>query len=228
MKKRPQKIIVAKKSFGFALGFGDLIGLATELQELRLAPPAVTTGKRTRTGDILGFVRGLRLSARLAYFLRDQISHTECEVSWGHLLDDNEASCSSECDIIIHKKGHHRRWNGNDRPIMDFRFVRAVYAKAVVSCKSMLTSVDAKYPKSLKKFGVKRVFLFAECCRDTHLPRLKKAARKAGYAGLCCLYVITTRKPGFTRDEKMYRSFSNGVLKAAVEGEKLRKKTKRR
>jgi len=224
MKTSTRKTKAAKTQFGFALGFGDLIGLATELQELRLAPPAVTTGKGTRTGDILGFVRGLRLSARVAYFLRDQISHTECEVSWGHLLDDNDASCSSECDIIIHKRGHHRRWNGTDRPIMDFRFVRAVHAKAVVSCKSMLTSVDAKYPNSLKKFGVKRVFLFAECCKDTHLPRLKKAARKAGYAGLCCLYVIKTRKPGFTRNEKMYRSFSNGVLKAAVE-ERSQKKT---
>jgi hypothetical protein len=89
----------------------------------------------------------------------------------------------------------------------------------------MLSSVDARYPKSLRKFGVKRVFLFAECCKDTHFPRLKKAARKAGYAGLCCLYLIKTRKPGFTRDEKMYRSFSNGVVKAAVEEKRLQKKT---
>lgn len=212
--RRRRKVTTPKAKFGQAIAFGQLYELAGELKELRLAPPKVTKKKGSRLGEILGFIRGLHLSARLAYFLRDQLSHTNCDVNWGHLLDDNYASCSPECDIIIHDKGQLRRWNGGDRPIMDFRFIRVTHAKAIVSCKSSLTSIDSKYPAILKKFGVKRVFLFAECCKKKDLIRLRKAAKKAGYAGLFCLYLIETGKSNFSRNERDYRAFTNAVLKA--------------
>jgi hypothetical protein len=190
--------------------------MAGELRELRLGPPVVITGGGHRVGDILGFVRGLRLSARLIYFLREQISHTDCEVDWGHLVDDACASCSPECDVIVHKRGHLRRWNGGDRPIMDFRFIRVTHARAVVSCKSVLTSIDRKYPATLKKFGVKRVFLFAECCRHNDLARLRKTAKKAGYAGVFCLYLTETGNPRIKRSDRDYRAFTDAVIKIAA------------
>src|SRR6266496_950154 len=214
-RKRPAAVTTPKHKFGQAIAFGKLYELAGELKELRLAPPEVTKKKGSRLGEILGFIRGLHLSARLIYFLRDQLSHTNCDVNWGHLLDGNDASCSPECDIIIHDKGYLGRWNGGDRPVMDFRFIRVTSAKAVVSCKSLLTSIDQKYPATLRKFGVKKVFLFAECCKKRHLARLRKTARAAGYAGVYCLYLIETGKSDFQRNEREYEAFTNAVLKAA-------------
>lgn len=210
-----RSIKAPKHKFGQALAFGALYEMAGELRELRLGPPKVKKKKGSRSGDILGFVRGLRLSARLAYFLREQISHTECDVNWGHLVDDECASCSPECDVIIHKRGQLRRWNGGDRPIMDFRFIRVAHAKLVVSCKSVLTSIDRGYPATLKKFGVKRVLLFAECCKKKDLQRLRRTAKKAGYAGVYCLYLTESGTPEIRRNDRDYQSLTNAIIRAA-------------
>jgi hypothetical protein len=212
--------------FGTTLGCTQLNELAAELRSLRQAPPQITRrpgrprpGGRPRRGrregDILGFVRGLRISAKVTYFLRERLSsHTEFDVNWGHLLDNNLAFCSPECDIVIHSKGHHQRWNGNEHPIMDFRFILASSAKIVVSCKSSLTSIDKAYPVILKRFGVKNVFLFAECCEAKRYNALKASAKKAGYAGLCCLYFTTTADPGFKVNEQLYEDFVSAILKS--------------
>jgi hypothetical protein len=199
-------------SFGESLGFVQLAELATEFFELRQSPPVVTRTPGHREGDILGFVRGLRLSARLIYFLRERLSHTEYKVSWGHLLDKNLASCSPECDIIIHAKGHIKRWNGGEMPVMDFRFVPASTARVVISCKSALSAIDRRYPGQLRGFGVRNVLLFAECCEAGRFTGLERSAKAAGYKSLCCLYL--TEGQQIIRDEKQYAKFVKTVLKA--------------
>jgi len=210
-------------SVGKILKVEQLIGLTADLQKLRSNPPLVkrTKGrgehkKGKREGDILDFVRGLRLSAGVIYFLRERLSSTDLEVNWGHLLDQGESSCSPECDVIIHTKGHVRKWNGNEKPIMDFRFVSAANVRAVVSCKSQLraTGIDRAYPKDLKKYGVKNIFLFAECCDETQFPGLRKKAREAGYCGLCCLYLTQAQNSSFRTDELMYDAFGTAALRA--------------
>jgi hypothetical protein len=182
----------------------------------------VKRGDGKYEGDILGFVKGLRLSARVIYFLRERLSSTDLEVNWGHLLDQGESSCSPECDVIVHTKGHVQKWNGNQNPIMDFRFVSAGNARAVVSCKSNLTAIDKAYPKDLKKYGVRKIFLFAECCEETQFPVLLKKAKQAGYSGLWCLYLTQAQSPTFKTDESMYDAFGAAVLKAVKRRRRMR------
>lgn len=203
-------------TFGASLGIEQLVGLAAELQKLRHHPPLVKRADGKYEGDILGFVRGLRLSARVIYFLRERLSRTELEVSWGHILDTNEQSCSPECDVIIHTKGHIRKWNGNggDKPVMEFKFIDASSVRAVVSCKSLLNSIDQNYPAALKVFGVQSVFLFAECCRESRWVGLHKKARKVGYRGASCLYFTEEDESLIKTDESMYVSFGESVVKA--------------
>lgn len=196
---------------GKGLKTEELRGLVEELQCLREHPPIVSKGKGIYQGNILGFVRGLRLSVRIIYFLREALSDTDYEINWGHLLNPDESSCSPECDIIVHTKGYVRKWNGHgDHTIMDFRFIKAEKAKAVISCKSVLNRVDKEYPKTLKKFGIENIFLFAECCKDTRYESMKEKAQKAGYAGLWCLY-FTTKENDYKTDENEYIDFLNAI-----------------
>jgi hypothetical protein len=202
-----------KHRFGTALSFAQLKELATELQELRVSPPDVQAHEGRRLGEILRFVRGLRFSARVIYFLREQLSHTNLDVSWGHLLDRDQAFCSPECDIIIHDKGYVKKWNGNEHPIMDFRFISVEKAKAVVSCKSLLTAIDREYPKDMKACGVKNVLLLAECCKTDQFEKIKEAAKKAGYSGFWCLYFLTKDGIGFETREALYADFVKAVIR---------------
>jgi hypothetical protein len=202
--------------FGQTLSLEALSGLTAELKMLRQYPPVTQRSPGRYEGDILGFVRGLRLSARVLYFLREHLSDTGLDVCWGHLLSENEDSCSPECDIIVHDKGIVRRWNGFENPIMNFTFVRANAARIVISCKSVLTSIDTDYPKSLRKHGVKQVFLFAESCRASQLGALRKKARAAGYAGVWCLYTTgDTQSSIFSTDEGMLIEFGQKIIVAA-------------
>jgi hypothetical protein len=209
-----------KMKFGEMLSVEQLVGLTAELQKVRHHPPLTRRHDGKYEGDILGFVKGLRLSARVIYFLRECLSETDFEVNWGHLLNAEEQACSPECDVVIHAKGHVRKWNGGEQPIMDFKFIRAQGVRAVVSCKSRLDSIDASYPKALKQFGIRKVFLFAECCRHDRLSALQKQAVKAGYGGLWCLYT-TEKEPEeekdnltFRTDEAMYVEFGKAIRQA--------------
>lgn len=213
MTKTRKSVVKSSERFGETLGLQQLTALAAELQALRTSPPIVTKTPGHHEGDILGFVKGLRLSAKMAYFLGEKLSHLDYEISWGHLLDSNLASCSPECDIVIHSRGCHRQWNGgNDHPIMDFRFILAASAKVVISCKSVITSVDKTYPALLKKYGVKHVFLVAECCDAKKYESLSKSAKAAGYAGLLCLYFTMPKSAGFKCDETLYLRFVESIL----------------
>ena len=199
---------------GVSLAIEQLVGLSSQLQLLHDHPPLVKRSDGKYEGDILGFVKGLRLSARVIYFLRERLSSVDLEVSWGHILDKDEKACSPECDVLIHKKGCVGRWNGSEKPIMDFKFVKASSVLAVISCKSKLTAIDRDYPTSLKKYGVKKVFLLAECCDESQLKSLKRRAYKAGYKGLWVLYSVE-KSTGYVRtDELELKNFGDKIFKS--------------
>ena len=199
---------------GAGLSVEQLVGLSRELQCLREHPPLVKRSDGKYEGDILGFVKGLRLSAGVIYFLRERLSSAGLEVSWGHILDQNGQSCSPECDVVIHKKGHIRCWNGRKDPIMEFKFVEASSVMAVISCKSKLTTIDKQYPPSLKKYGVEKVFLLAECCAESSKESLKKKAREAGYKGLWFLYSVAKTKEAVTTDDHTLKNFGDEISRS--------------
>ena len=215
--------------FGEAIRLEALVALTSELKMLRHYPPVTQRSTGKYEGDILGFVRGLRLSARVLYFLRDHLSGTGLHISWGHLISDNEESCSPECDIIVHKPGIVRRWNGFENPVMNFSFINARDARIVISCKSTIASIDKRYPKDLKKHGVDYVFLFAETCKASRFEGLRARAMKAAYAGLWCLYTTSEADPSFVQtDEPMLIDFGTRILEVAEQQPRTQRKTKTR
>ncbi|MBM3241380.1 hypothetical protein FJZ31_34295 [Candidatus Poribacteria bacterium] len=155
---------------------------------------------KKQKGRILPFVRGLRFSALLIYAIREILSGTNLNTDWGHLLDESSTLCSCECDIIIHRNGHVRQWNGDSKdPIMDFRFIEQQKAVAVISCKSYLGSskIDKEYCESMEPF-VKKIWLFAECCGPRSAKNIQKKALDYGYEKFWYLYTWskeTTPKP---------------------------------
>jgi hypothetical protein len=177
------------------LAVRELMQLADELQSYSHFPPLFSTGKGQYNGHILGFVKGLRISAKLIYFLRKCLSTEKCNVSWGHVIDQETGDCSPECDVIIHDHGHFDRWNGDEHPIMEFMFVESSAVKAVISCKSEMTNIDLEYPKLMEELGVNKVFLFAERCSLTNYGVLREKALEAGYSGLWCSYFTEGTTP---------------------------------
>jgi len=87
----------------------------------------------------------------------------------------------------------------------------------VVSCKSVLTQVDREYPTALKKYGVKKVFLFAECCPLSSIDRLRHAAKRYGYMGVWVLYYEGKDKIGTVTDENMYIDFGRRLIKSVTQ-----------
>ncbi|MEO6729836.1 MAG: hypothetical protein ABIN01_01370 [Ferruginibacter sp.] len=142
-------------------------------------------------GLIFPFARGLRFSALLVYTIRECLSGSDLEVNWGQIIDDDGYACSGECDIIIHKKGHYKRWNGDGGMghIMDFRFIEKEKAIAVISCKSYLTKTEVEdvYCKSMLNY-VKRIWLFAECCGPDSVELIKQESKDIGYENFWHLY----------------------------------------
>lgn len=184
----------------------DLQQLATELQKLK-EYVLTSDGKGQYQGHILAFVKGLRISAKLIYFVRKCLSTAGCAVSWGHIVDPTGQACSAECDVIIHAPGHLDKWNEGDGPIMEFLFVESIHVKGVVSCKSQLKSIDTDYPKQLAQFGIVKVLLFAESCSLTNYENLRAQAIECGYLGLWCAYFTSGELDEFTIDEKHHFEF---------------------
>ena len=167
--------------------------LKEELSTFRLDTFVRTLDKNQNKnkGAILPFIRGLRFSALLIYEIRKALNGTELKVTWGHILDENGEYCSSECDIIIYKKGHHTRWNGSgdNESVMDFRFIEKENAVAVISCKSFIRTADIEvdYWTNMQKY-VSKIWLFAECCGPKSGKSIEKAAKKIGYEHYWHLY----------------------------------------
>jgi hypothetical protein len=162
-----------------------LMSIIGKMQEWRIDSREAREAKN----KILDFISGLRFSALLIYTIREILSGTNLEANWGHLLDKDNNFCSPECDIIIHRNGHVARWNGSEKPIMDFRFIKQQDAVVVVSCKSHIASgdVDKGYCPSMKPF-VSKVWLFAECCGPRSGESIKRKALKSGYDNFWYLY----------------------------------------
>ena len=192
--------------------------LCGELQGWRTDPSikGMTEGEK-----ILGFVKGLRLSARLVYIIREFLP-SGIEAHWGHILSPDGMTCSPECDVIVHRRVKHKRWNGTNKEkakVMDFHFVPASAALAVVSCKSEVHSVDAFYPTKCRDY-VDRVLLFAECCAPDRVARFREKAIEVGYAGFWYLYTMTSNDI-MANAEDVWLDFVlhvKGVVNAAVGG----------
>lgn len=142
-------------------------------------------------GLIFPFARGLRFSALLIYSIRECLSGSGLDVNWGQIIDEDGSFCSGECDIIVHKDGHYKQWNGNGggRHVMDFRFILKSHAVAVISCKSYLTKggVEHDYCANMLKY-VKKVWLFAECCGPDSVDLIREESKKIGYENFWYLY----------------------------------------
>ena len=188
------------------LNLQEFHSLKEELSQWRVDPQIQEMERERPGGIILGFVRGLRLSARLIYAIREHLSSFELEVDWGHLLTEEGNSCSPECDIIIHSPGWEREWNGHERKIMDFKFIDCRQTIAVISCKSFIRSIDRRYPQSLRPY-VDKVLLFAECCEPNAVNRLKRSAELAGYAGFWYLYACDQATCQCTADPNQWKHF---------------------
>jgi hypothetical protein len=216
-------------ALGKVLYTARFYSLARTLQKWRLDPELREMEGQKTKGRVLPFVKGLRLSAQVAYIARDILSGQNVEVNWGHLVDDSYKLCSPECDIIIHHRGCIERWNGHTEPIMDFRFVECSKAIAVISCKSFAKGIDKGYCKALAEYGVRNVLLFAECCEAERVEALTKNAAAAGYAGFFYLYSVAGDGFSVREDETVYIDFVNmlknlasgpgvGTPKRAIEG----------
>ena len=188
--------------------------LCGELQPWRTSDDLKVLRAAKGSALVLPFVKGLMLSAQLIYILREELSETTLEVDWGHLLDDNDKSCSPECDIIIHHKGHAGRWDGGDERVMDFKFVKQDSAVAVISCKSYAKDVDKEYAQKLRRY-VKHVFLFAECCAPGKVASLQRKARDAGYAGFGYAYTFDEKNSECDNNEKGWPTFLDAVVSRA-------------
>lgn len=182
--------------------------LSGELATWRMNPELSLMDKRRDKGRVLQFVKGLRFSARIAYLIRNILVGKNLHVSWGHLIDEEGASCSPECDIIVHNPGWIRKWNtGGKHPIMDFKFIKCTEALAVISCKSLTRRVDQEYCNTLSPYKIDNIYLFAECCSPAAVSRLKEQAKAAGYAGFYHLYATKKEASTFLVDEESIVEF---------------------
>lgn len=205
-----EKSGVLSGPMGKMLSIEDFQSLATKLAEWRSDPFIKLMDSNKSKGRILSFVKGLRLSAQIAYLIRNIISTGNIEVNWGHLVDDKGESCSPECDIILHQPGYIQRWNGSDRPIMDFKFIERKNVLGIVSCKSLTRSIDKEYCKDFQKYKMKNIFLFAECCNSKSVDRLQKQAKDAGYKNF--FYLYTFDKNGYFHfDQNVYINFIKAI-----------------
>jgi len=164
---------------------------------------------------MLYFVQGLRFSAELIYEIRNLLSSTAVKVHWGHILRGEDILCSPECDIILHRDGKRRRWNGNhEEPVFDFWFVKPEAVSAVVSCKSLIRSpadVDDKFCKDLRGYGVKRIWLFAECCDRAKVDSIEARARRSGYDRFFHLYTLDSKTGSDTPSKSSWDAFAKAV-----------------
>lgn len=165
-------------------------------------------------GYIMSFVRGLRMSALIIYQLREILSDTQYSAYWGQIISDDGKYLSNESDILISRKdAYEKKWNGDgDQNIMDFRFVKKDHVKAVISCKSFLTTakIEKDYIENMKKY-TDQVWLFAECCGPESVQTIKDTSLGFGYNKFWHLYTWS-RSSGETKlDETIWKEFELSV-----------------
>lgn len=146
------------------------------------------------SGQILPFVKGLYLAAKIIYFMREVLHAKNLYVSWGHIIHESQIYCSPECDIIIHRHKSLKKWNGD---VLDFHFVDTKNVVAVMSCKSEVSAVDEEYYKKMAAFGVTKVGLIGEVASRTNFANLRSKAKAAGYIDFWCLALQDALSRGF-------------------------------
>jgi hypothetical protein len=171
-------------------------------------------------GNIFPFARGLRFSALLIYEMRQSLSKTDLEVSWGQIVTENGEACSGECDIIVHRKGYEKKWNGSEGTghIMDFRFIHQNEVLAVISCKSYLTksAIEKEYYDAISKY-VKRVWLFAECCGPESVKLIADESKRIGYGRFWYMYTWSRTTGDISDSLEGWDDFIENVIALAKE-----------
>lgn len=168
-------------------------------------------------GNVLPFVRGLRLSAQLIYVIRKYLNGTNLTADWGHLMygEEEEEYLTPECDIIIYdKQGKIGEWNDKtDKAVMNFKFVQSKSAKLIISCKSFLKSsdIDKEYCKEIKKY-VDKIWLFAECCGPRSPLKIEEKAKEIGYEKFFYLYTWS-KSLGADPNEEGWLEFIRSIRK---------------
>lgn len=198
--------VTRKDKLGKRLRLEDFEALCAELAKWRTDRNNLTLNRKKGSGNVLGFVKGLRLSARLIYAVRKSLSGTSLGVDWGHLLNPDEDSLSPECDIIVHRGEFIQEWDGTKNPVMNFKFIKCDQAIAVISCKSFAKSIDPSYCLLLKPY-IDNILLFAECCTPGSKDALQERAKKAGYKGFWYLYTFDDKTSEIIRDPDVWIDF---------------------
>lgn len=193
------------------LAIGELQNLANELSSYTEYKPLLSDGNGCYSGHILGFVKGLRLSAKLIYFLRKCLSGKNLDVSWGHIINTHTGDCSPECDVIIHDPGFYEKWNGGEKPVMEFCFIETHAVKAVISCKSIVTSFDERYPAQLASMGIDSVYVFGETCSKTNYQNLRARAQTMGYKDFWVSYFTIGGADEWEADGTHHEEFFNHI-----------------
>jgi len=197
---------------GTLLDHEGLAALHRRLAEFRLASVQEDGSLERR---MLYFVQGLHFSAELIYVIRALLPTKEVEAHWGHVLRGDDILCSPECDIILHRNGKRGRWNGEHKdPVFDFWFIQPEAVSAVISCKSMLrapSDVDAAFCRNLQGYGVKHVWLFAECCESAKVDQVEARAKKAGYDKFFHLYTFDPKTGTDTPSTSSWDAFARAV-----------------
>jgi hypothetical protein len=167
-------------------------------------------------GNIMSFVRGLRLAALIIYQIRTILSGTNLSAYWGQIIDRDYSYLSNECDIIIGtENAHEQKWNGSGdgNDIMDFRFIMKDDVKAVISCKSFLTKnkIEEEYCENLLKY-VNKVWLFAECCGPNSVQIIAEESKGFGYEHFWHLYTWNRNTGDCAFDVGIWKDFERKVL----------------
>jgi len=187
-------------------------GLSAELAKWRSDHEQQEMQRTKAEGRVFDFVKGLRFSARLIYIIRERLSSAHLEVDWGQVIDDSGDLLSPECDVIIHRQGYFRRWNGGKADqVMDFRFIQRSDIVAVISCKSLVRSITNEvrnyYIRMKPYVNPGKLWLFAECVPLGKEKKIKTDARAAGYAGFWHLYSWGQRESRVRADEQAWADF---------------------
>ena len=190
--------------------FSSVVG---ELSSWRLSDYFKLLKLAKPSGQVLPFGRGLRFSVRLIYLIREFLTHG-LYADWGHLISEDGKLCSRECDIIIHKGDSKGRWNGYEKPVMDFKFINCESALLVISCKSSINvgKIDKKYCSQISNF-IKRIWLFAECCGPYSIERISNKAKEHGYEKFWHLYIWMKSKDEIVNNTNGWIDFINEIKK---------------